>query len=98
MKKKKKKLQSCRLSMEPVYEKLSWPGLRAKDHLSRVVTRAVKEDKEVKERDLWAEKQIARILENVPPRTALRLFLLGMRRKRRPLRRASNGLLKLLPD
>ena len=95
---KKVEVQPNQLSRLPVYEKLPWPGLRAKDHLSRVVTRFVKETREERERYLWAEKQIARILEHIPPRTAMRLFFLGMKRRRRKVPRSLKNLLKHLSD
>jgi hypothetical protein len=84
--------------MKPTYEKLPWPGLKAKDHLSRVVTRAVKEAKEARERDVWAEKQIARVLHHVPPQTAMRLVFREMSRRGRPVPQFVKSLLKLLPD
>jgi hypothetical protein len=93
-----RKARFYRLSMEPVYEKLSWPGLRAKDHLSRVVTRSVKEAKEARERDMWAEKQIARVLENVPAKTAMKLFFSEMRRRGGRVPKLAKTLLNLLLD
>ena len=69
--------------MEPEHEKLSWPGLRAKDHLSRVATRAVKEAKEKRENELWAESLIARVLDYVPPETAVKLILQETHRRRK---------------
>ena len=42
------------------------PGLKAKDHLSRVITRAVKEAEERRENEAWAQNQIARVLNYVP--------------------------------
>jgi hypothetical protein len=84
--------------MKPTHEKLLWPGLKAKDRLSRVVTRAVKEAKEAEEREVWAEKQIARVLDHVPPEAAMRLVFREMSRRGRPLPRFAKSLLKLLPD
>src|SRR5258706_12910527 len=69
---KKGKAHLERVSTKPKHEKLSWPGLKAKDHLSRVATRAVKEAKETRENEVWAESLIARILDYVPPETAMR--------------------------
>jgi hypothetical protein len=73
-----------RISAAPNHEKLRWPGLKAKDHLSRVVTRAVKEAKEARETAVWAEKQIARVLDHVPPETAIRILLLEISRLEKP--------------
>jgi hypothetical protein len=84
--------------MKPTHEKLPWPGLKAKDHLSRVVTRAVKEARETGEKEAWAEKQIARVLDHVPPEAAMRLVFREMSRRGRPLPWFAKSLLKLLPD
>jgi len=51
----------------------SWPGLKANDHLSRVVTREVKEAKELEENEAWAESLISRVLDYVPARTVIEL-------------------------
>jgi len=61
-------------SVKPKHEKLPWPGLKAKDGLSRVITRFVKERKETRESETWAQNQIARVLEHVTPETAMALF------------------------
>jgi hypothetical protein len=82
--------------MKPTHDSLPWPGLKAKDHLSRVVTRAVKDAKVARETDVWAEKQIARVLDNVPPRTAIRLVFREMNRRRKPIPRFAKVLLELL--
>jgi hypothetical protein len=79
---KKRKPHSHRISGRPGNEKLTWPGLKAKDHLSRVITRAVKEAKEAKENKEWAENQIARVLDYVPPQTAMRLVFRETCRRR----------------
>jgi len=71
------------LRMEPEHEKLSWPGLKAEDHLSRVVTRAVKEAKETRENEAWAENLIARVLDFVPLETAVRLLFQETYRRRK---------------
>jgi hypothetical protein len=97
MRTEKRKARKYRLSKEPTYEKLPWPGLKAKDHLTRVVTRAVKEAKEARERNVWAEKQIARVLDNVPPRAAIGLVFREMSRRGKPIPRLAKALLKLLP-
>ena len=95
---KKRKTRLCRVSMKPTHEKLPWPGLKAKDRLSRVVTRAVKEAKETRELEAWAEKQIARMLDHVPPEAAMRLIFREVSRRGGPLPRFVKSLLKLLPD
>ncbi len=82
MKKRKAKLD--RVSAKPNHEKLTWPGLKAKDHLSRVATRAVKEAKETRENEVWAENLVARVLDYVPPETAMRLLLQETYRRRKP--------------
>jgi hypothetical protein len=53
MKKGKPHLPGTKIKPRP--EKLSWPGLRAKDRLSRVVTCAVKEAREACENEMLAE-------------------------------------------
>jgi hypothetical protein len=98
MRTEKRKARKYQLSKEPTYEKLPWPGLKAKDHLTRVVTRAVKETKEARERNVWAEKQIARVLDHVLPQTAMRLVFREMSRRGRPIPRFAKSLLELLPD
>jgi len=50
MKKRKSHSHSTKTKLRP--EKLSWPGLRAKDRLTRVVTRAVKEAREARENEI----------------------------------------------
>ena len=66
----------------PQHEKLPWPGLSAKDHLSRVVTRAVKEAREASENELWADNQIATVLDYVSVQTAIRLLYREASRRR----------------
>lgn len=70
----KRKPELHRINAKPEHEKLTWPGLKAKDRLSRVVTRTVKEAKEARENEHWAENQIAQLLDYVTPQTALRLI------------------------
>jgi hypothetical protein len=96
MRKKKRKSRLYKVSMKPIRDNLPWPGLKVGDRLSRVVTRAVKDAKEARETDVWAEKQIARVLDNVPPRTAMRLVFRVMRRRGNPIPRFAKALLKLL--
>ena len=81
---KKRTAQQYRISDEPNHEKLPWPGLKAKDLLSRVATRAVKEAKEARETVVWAERQIARVLDHVPPETAVRILFLEISRRGKP--------------
>jgi hypothetical protein len=80
---KKRKAHLDRVTTKPKHEKLSWPGLKVKDHLSRVATRAVKEAKETRENEVWAESLIARVLDYVPPETAMRLLFQETYRRRR---------------
>jgi hypothetical protein len=71
------------ISRGPKHEKLPWGGLRAKDYLSRLVTRAVKEARERKETESWAEIQISRVLNHVSSETAMRLLIKEVRRRRK---------------
>jgi hypothetical protein len=81
---KKRTTKQYRISAAPNHEKLPWPGLKAKDHLSRVVTWAVKEAKEARETAVWAEKQIARVVDHVPPETVVRILFREISRRRKP--------------
>jgi len=72
------------IGTKPKHEKLSWPGLKAKDHLSRVLTRAVKEAKETRENEVWAENLFARVLDYISPETAMRLLLHETHRRKKP--------------
>ena len=78
---KKRKEGFFQASVKPMRERLLWPGLKAKDHLSRVVTHAVKEAKEERETEVWAEEQIARVLKYIQPETLLSLVLREMARR-----------------
>jgi hypothetical protein len=98
MKTQKKKAQLFRVNMTPVHEKLPWPGLRAKDRLSRIVTRAVKMAREAREKEAWAEEQIARVLDHIPPEAALTLVFREMSRRGRPILRFAMFPLKFLSD
>jgi hypothetical protein len=82
---KKRKSHSDRVEPTPRHKKLSWPGLKAKDHLSRVVTRAVKDARETRENEVWAENQIARVLNYVSPETAMRLLFREAHRRRKTI-------------
>jgi len=73
------------VSARPKHEKLPWPGLKAKDRLSRVVARAIKEAREITETEIWAQNQIARILAYVTPKTAMRLVLREARRREKSI-------------
>jgi len=79
-----------------MHEKLPWPGLRAEDRLSRIVTRAVKEAKEAREREVWAEEQIARVLDHIPPEAALKLVFQEMSRRGKHIQRFAKSPLKIL--
>ncbi|SRR5216683_4336747 len=96
MKTKKRKTQVHKVSMNPTDEKLPWPGLKAKDHLSRFVTRMVKEARETRQLNAWAENQIARILDLIPPEVAFRLVLCEMSRRGASIHVSANAALKLL--
>lgn len=84
---KNNKARLLKVAGKPRHEKLPWPGLKAKDHLSRVVTRAVKEAKETRENEAWAKKEIALVLNYVTPARAMKLLCKEARRQRRPIRR-----------
>jgi hypothetical protein len=88
---KKRKPHSHRARNTPRQEKLPWPGLSAKDHLSRVTTRAVKEAQETRENEAWAENQIARLLDYVQPETAMRLLSREARRRGKPIPAVGEG-------
>jgi hypothetical protein len=74
-------MSSSRLNSEPKHTKLTWPGLRARDRLSRVITGWVKEQKEERENEDWARDQIARVLDWVPPETVMKLLYREARRR-----------------
>jgi hypothetical protein len=80
----------------PRREKLSWPGLKAKDHLTRVITRAVKEAREAREKEVWANKHVAQLLDYVSPETAVRHVLRETRRRGIRIPRFAEDLLRLL--
>lgn|GEM_PF-5951508 len=64
-------MSSSRSSVTAKDTKLTWPGLRSDDHLSRVVTRWVKKERED---EAWAREQIAKLLDRVPPETVMKLL------------------------
>jgi hypothetical protein len=84
---KKRKGGLFQASARPMHERLPWPGFKAKDHLSRIVTRAVKEAKEARETEIWAEEQIARVLNHIQPEAVLSLVLREMTRRGLPITR-----------
>jgi hypothetical protein len=69
--KRRPRKRSPQITVKPNHQRLSWPGLEANDHLSRVVTRAVKEAKELREIEAWAESLVSRVLDYVPARTVI---------------------------
>src|SRR5579864_7070786 len=81
----KGKLKSY-IGMPPKHQKLPWPGLKAHDRLSRVVTRAVKDAKERGETETWARQQMARVLDHFPPGAVIRMVCEEMRRRGEPVR------------
>jgi hypothetical protein len=93
----KRKAKSYPISAAPKHEKLPWPGLKAKDHLSRVVTRAVKEAKEKTESEAWAENQIAQVLDHVSSEVVMRLVFRETKRRGKPIPLSTKALLELLP-
>lgn len=97
MRQKKRDSRSHEVSTKPTLDDLPWPGLKARDRLSRVVTRAVKEAKEAREKNAWAKRQIARVLDNVPPQVAMRLVLYEISRRGGLISRFAKALLKHFP-
>lgn len=81
---KKKKMRLDRMQAAPRHGKLPWPGLKAKDYLTRVVTQAVKEARDARESVMWAENQISRLLDYVPSETAMILLFHEALRRRKP--------------
>jgi hypothetical protein len=79
------------VAAEPHHEILPWPGLKAADHLSRVVCRAIKEAKETRETETWAKELIACLLNHVTPERIARLVFREARRRKRG-RRANNQM------
>lgn len=82
---KKRKPRSHPKPTRPRHEELPWPGLKAEDHLSRVLTRVLKEAKKTSENEAWAENQIARVLSYVTPETAMRLLFREARHRRKSI-------------
>ena len=70
------------MALNRLRKKADWPGLRAKDHLSRVVTRWVKEQREEKEQEAWAQGQIVRLLDRVSPDVVVKLLYREARRRK----------------
>jgi hypothetical protein len=75
--------------------KLSWPGLKAQDRLSRVVTAAIKEARETRDRELWAEYQIVHALNSIPPETAMAMFFREISRRGGHIPRIAYNLLDI---
>jgi hypothetical protein len=73
------------MCVAPTHQKLPWPGLKAHDRLSRVVTRAVKDAKEMRETETWAKQQIARVLDHLPPDAMIPIVCEEMRRRGEPV-------------
>jgi len=92
MKSRKMKARFRKVSVKPGHEKFPWPGLNAKDHLSRVVTREVKNAKQVKGNEEWAKEQIARVLDYVAPQTAIEFVFREVTRRGLPLPRFEASL------
>jgi len=84
------------LSAKPEHEKLPWPGLKAEDHLSRVVARTLKEAKELRETEMWAETQIARVLRYIQPETAIEFVFREAHRRNKSVHPIAIALLKIL--
>jgi hypothetical protein len=91
------RVKTHQVRKKPTHEKLPWPGLHSTDHLSRVVTRAVKEDMETRETHLWAEEQIARVLDQVSADTAISLILREMKPRGTSITQLTNSLFKAIP-
>jgi hypothetical protein len=56
----------------------------------------VKEAKETRENEVWAENQIALMLDYVPPETAMRLVFRETRRRRKRIPQLAKAFLRLL--
>lgn len=80
-------MSSSRLNSKPRHIKLLWPGLRAQDRLSRVITQWVKEQKEERENEAWARDLITRVLDWVPPETVMKLLYREARRRNKSIPR-----------
>jgi hypothetical protein len=93
---KRSKLRPRLVCKVPRNEKLPWPGLKAGDRLSRIVTAAVKEAREAKYGELRAEYQIARVLDSIPAERAMTLFLREISRRGRHIPRIAYNLLEIL--
>jgi hypothetical protein len=83
------------VSRAPRREKLPWPGLKARDRLSRIVTAALKDAREAKHAELWAVHQIARVLDSIPPEKAMALFFREISRRGRQIPRIAYNLLDI---
>jgi hypothetical protein len=83
------------VSKVPRQENLPWPGLKSRDRLSRIVTAAVKAARGARHRELRAERQIARILDNISPEKAMTLFFREISRRGRQIPRIAYNLLDI---
>jgi len=83
-------MSSTHLNSKPRHTELSWPGLRAQDRLSRVITRWVKEQRAERENEAWARDLIARVLDWVPPETVMKLLYREARRRNESIPRSPN--------
>jgi len=92
---KRSRLRPRLVSKLPRKEKLPWPGLKAVDRLSRIVTAAVKEAREARYRELRGEYQIARVLDSIPTERAMALFLREISRRGRHIPRIAYNLLEI---
>lgn len=89
------KLRPHPVSKAPRRERLPWPGLKARDRLSRIVAAALKDAREAKHRELWAKHQIARLLDRIPPERAMALIFRETSRRGRPIPRIAYNLLDI---
>jgi hypothetical protein len=93
---KKSKLQRYPTLTRPKYEKLPWPGLKDKNHLVRLATRVEKGRRKIRANEMWAQKQIARVLEYVSEETAMCLVFREARIQGRAIPRPPKALLCFL--
>jgi hypothetical protein len=92
---KKAKSQRRPTLTRPKHEKLPWPGLKDKNHLMRVVTRVEKQRRKIRTDEIWAQKQIARVLQYVSGETAMRLLIREARIQGKTIQQLSDALLRL---
>jgi hypothetical protein len=80
----------------PRHERLPWPGLKDRNSMTRLVVRVEKQRRRIKVNEIWAQKQIARVLEYVSGETAMRLVFREARRQGKAVPRLSKVVLRLL--